>query len=53
MSEIGEIFEGPQFGMSMGASDYGGCGGWRLNCSFLFTEVQEGRLGECTVIVKG
>lgn len=52
VSEIGEVCGGLRFGMSTGARDYGGCGGYRLDCPSLCAEEQGDRLGKFIAVVQ-
>lgn len=50
--EIGEVCGGLRFGMSVGARDYGGCGGYRLDCPSLCAEMQGDQLGKFIAVVQ-
>lgn len=52
MPEIGEVCGGLRFGMSVGARDYGGCGGYRLDCPSLCAEMQGDQLGKFIAVVQ-
>lgn len=52
VSEIGEVCGGLRFGMSMGARDYGVCGGYRLDCPSLCAEVRGDQLGKFIAVVQ-
>lgn len=49
---LGRSVGGLQFGMSMGARDDGGCGGYRLDCPSLCAEVQGDQLGKFIAVVQ-